>query len=103
MSEILNRAIEAAKSGDVFVLSIVISLLILYKTSDIIKFFNTRKKKRIDNIKETLKDVLDDSTKVYLYEELTLEHLKLIRGVRAGRVLREKILEEYSNSTGNFL
>ncbi|MFO6420537.1 hypothetical protein ACLBKS_10070 [Hylemonella sp. W303a] len=94
----LLRALETGNWGIVF---LVVAVALIFNLRAILDFFEHRRQRREEFVKEALKiDALTDASRSIFEEELNYLLFKKITGISANRALREKLKDIVDRSAG---
>ena len=101
MQEIIKKIIESIESGNFLFVVIFAVIALLMNLSKIQAFIDSRKKRKIENIKEALEsNYVNDSTKNHLKELIETEYFNLSTGIYLEKDFREALIKLHQNYKG---
>jgi hypothetical protein len=101
MTAILNPILKHLESGDISLAFVVVLIAILLNFGKISKFFEERKRTKIERMADALKcQYLDEKTKGFLEEQISNEHFKLATGIDIEQQFRDKLITIHKQANG---
>ena len=101
MDKFLEPLLKGLESGDWSIVFAIVSVALIFNLRPIFDFFERRRQRREEFVKEALKiDALIGASRSILEEELNYLLFKKITGISANRTLRDKLKDVVDRSGG---
>lgn len=102
MIELADKIVEMAQSGNILWLAVIAIVALATKLSNILEFFESRKKAQIARLIEAAScEHLDNEFKEFLSHEIQREYFLYVAKIAAEKQYRDKLFEIHQNANGN--